>query len=133
MLVSERKLKKYYLSFPAFTYALSELHIQIPEGILMEHLFVSIFDAKFFYRSTTKEEVDIVQTEPEVMPIEIKYKPQILPKDIRGIRSFIRKYKPKQGMIISKDEEREIEINGMVIKIVPYWKVLIGQYYEKTI
>jgi hypothetical protein len=30
-------------------------------------------------------------------------------------------------MIISKDEERKININGVVIKIVPYWKVLIGR------
>lgn len=127
MLVSERKLKKYYLSYPAFTSALIEPHIQIDEGVMIEHLFVSKFEAKFFYRSTTKEEVDIIQTHPIILPIEVKYKSQILPKDLRGIKSFINKYGCKEAVVISKDEDKRIKVNNATIKIVPYWKILIEE------
>jgi predicted AAA+ superfamily ATPase len=103
MLVSEKKLKKYYLSYPAFTYSLIEPHIQLDEGIIFEHLFVSLMDAKFFYRSTTKEEVDIIQTQGKILPVEIKYKANISMKDLRGIKSFIKRYDCKQGLVISKE------------------------------
>lgn len=125
MLVIERRLKKYYLSYPAFTSALIEPHIHIDEGVMIEHLFVSILDAKFFYRSSTKEEVDIVQIYPKILPIEVKYKSQILPKDIRGIKSFLKKYGCKEAVLISKDEEKMIEVNNAIIKVIPYWKRIV--------
>jgi len=125
MLMSERRLKKYYLSFPAFTLSLIEPHIPLNEGLILEHLFVSSLDAKFFYRCGTKEEVDIIQTQPDILPVEIKYKSDISMKDLRGMKSFLKKYGCKEGVVISKDEERMLIFEDTTIKLIPYWKILL--------
>lgn len=124
MLVSERRLKKYYLGFPAFTLSLMEPHIQLDDGAILEQAFISSFGAEFFYRSATKEEVDIIQTQPKVLPIEIKYRPNICLRDLRGMKSFIKRYGCKEGLVISRDEEKELNIEGARIRLIPYWKAL---------
>jgi len=128
MLVSQRRLKKFYLTVTAFTLSLIEPHIQLDEGLIIEHLFVSRLDAKFFYRSTTKEEVDIIQTQPDILPVEIKYKSDISMKDLRGMKSFLNKYGCKQGIVISRDLEKDFIFENAKVKIIPYWKMLLGFY-----
>ena len=126
MLTSEKKLKKYYLTYSAFLFALIDSpQIQLKEGMIIENLFASFLNAKFFYRSTTKEEVDFIQTEPEILPIEIKYKSRILPSDLRGIKSFMYRYKYEKGVIISKSEKSKIKNTLGQIEIVPYWEYLL--------
>lgn len=125
MLVSERRLKKYYPGFPAFTLSLIEPHIQLNEGIIFEHLFVSSLDARFFYRTDTKEEVDIIQTQPRILPVEIKYKSNISMKDLRGMKSFLKQFDCREGLVISKEEERDVHLEGATIKLIPYWKILL--------
>jgi len=60
LLTSEKKRKKYYLAHPAFCSALVDEASDELKGRLVENLFISVLKAKFFYHSTTKEEVDII-------------------------------------------------------------------------
>jgi predicted AAA+ superfamily ATPase len=137
-LTSEKKLKKYYLTFPALTLALAGQPSQETKGKVIENLLVSLTGGNFFYRSASKEEVDII-LEPQkislgslglegkerVIPLEIKYSNKIYPKDLRGLRSFMKKYKVKQGYLISKDIEEEPKFNWGRIFIIPAWKFLL--------
>lgn len=126
LLTSEKKLKRYYLSHSCFSNFFSEEPYK--EGYmdnLIENLFVTIRDSQFFYRSPTMQEVDIVEVKDgETVPIEIKYKNNIMKKDIRGMLSFIKKYSPKEAIIISKDQWERLQILETTVEIVPHWKFL---------
>jgi len=126
LLTSEKKRKKYYLAYPAFGLALSGEPSKEFRGKLVENLFVSLLKARFFYRSTTKEEVDIViPRESTFLPIEIKYRGRIQRRDLAGLKSFMARYKSKKGYLISYDFEKECSFSWGEISILPAWKFLL--------
>jgi predicted AAA+ superfamily ATPase len=128
LIVSERRLKKYYLPYTSFSYFLSDgLPGEEAWGRLMENLFVGHLGGEFFYRSSTGEEVDIVLLRDggRFVPVEIKWKDKIISRDIRGLRSFMRKYDVRRGYLISRNEEDEIENSHGTIVVIPYWKALL--------
>jgi len=47
----------------------------------------------------------MVQTAPEVLLSEIKYKRQIVPHELWGIKSFMRRYACRKGLVITRGEE----------------------------
>ncbi|MFQ6083163.1 MAG: ATP-binding protein [Candidatus Aminicenantia bacterium] len=139
-LTSEKKLKKYYLTYPALTLALAGQPSPGTKGKVIENLLVSLTDGDFFYRSASKEEVDIIlepqkismdlKVEGPGIPLEIKYSNKIYPKDLRGVRSFMKKYGVKQGYIISEDFEEELNFDWGRISIIPAWKFLLKMEYK---
>ena len=56
------------------------------------------------------------------MPIEVKYGDI---KDMTGIVKFMGLFNVKEGLIISKNEEREQKIDNKKILVVPAWKWLL--------
>ena len=75
MLTSEKKMKKFYLATTSF---FSFLNNEINESKLIENLIVAFVDAKFFWRTPQKYEVDIILKEKnKIIPIEVKYKEYI--------------------------------------------------------
>lgn len=140
LLTSEKKLKKYYLSHPALTLALTGQPSPEAKGRIMENLFVSLTGGNFFYRSTSGEEVDIIVDPKKIspvlkresfgIPLEIKYTNKIYPKDLRGLTSFMRRYKVKQGFIISKGLEEEQKFDWGRVSIIPAWKFLLKIEYK---
>jgi len=127
LLTSEKKAKKYYLSTTAFTYFLSENRGgKNLEGKLIENLMVSLTDAQFFYRTSTKEEVDIIKVkDSHPIPIEIKYRSSIYKRDARGLNSFMKKYSLSRGTMITRDLEGSIQLTAGTVDCVPYWKFLV--------
>jgi len=126
LLTSEKKRKKYYLAYPAFSLALIGEPSDELKGRLVENLFISVLKARFFYHSTTKEEVDIVlPTENTFLPIEVKYKRRIQKKDMSGLRSFMMRYKVDKGCLLSYDFEKEYAFPWGKIFIIPAWKFLL--------
>ena len=115
---SERKLKKYYptvisadLSFSVDSTARSHA---------FEWLIVNQTGAEFFWRDVYKNEVDIVLGKKEPVPIEIKYGKI----SAEGLSAFMRKFKIKNGTIVSFDIEDEIKVKEGTIKIIPAYIML---------
>ncbi|MCP2519523.1 ATP-binding protein [Candidatus Aminicenantes bacterium AC-708-M15] len=115
----ERKLKKYYPSMISVDLLFKE--DSFSKSKVFEWLIVNQLNAEFFWRDPYKNEVDIVLLEKEPLPIEIKYGKI----EVKGILSFMKKFRVDKGFIISWDKEGEQQINGNVISIIPAYKFLL--------
>lgn len=129
LLTSEKKLKKYYLSYPAFCLALKDFPIDSEyKGLLIENLLVSCEKSLFFYRSPSKWEVDLIKTEgEEIIPVEVKYQESISTRDLKGLKNFMGKFKVKKGILISKDLESKLDAPVGTIEVIPIWKYLLWE------
>lgn len=78
-----------------------------------------------YWRTKTKEEVDIVIYTPErLLPIEIKSDKKIQTKHLKGIRSFFSKEKEKVGVLVGRFEDADIlEDEKSRIYLLPYWMI----------
>ena len=78
-----------------------------------------------YWRTRTKEEVDIIVYTPEkLLPIEIKSNKKIQTKHLKGIRSFFAKEKEKVGVLIGRFEDADIiEEDKTRIYLLPYWMI----------
>ncbi|MFH1637288.1 MAG: ATP-binding protein [Candidatus Woesearchaeota archaeon] len=109
-LSSSRKLKRVYPYHPCFCYG-------IDEGKLIESLFVSLFDAKHYWREKEKE-VDIIL---KGIPIEIKYRKSISESDIKNVTYFMEHFNQDKGIIITK----ELDEKKGKIQFIPAWKAAL--------
>ena len=78
-----------------------------------------------YWRTRTKEKVDIVVYTPErLLPIEIKSDKKIQTKHLKGIRSFFEKEKEKVGVLVGRFEDADILEEGETrIYLLPYWMI----------
>ncbi|MBI5740889.1 MAG: ATP-binding protein [Nitrospirae bacterium] len=78
-----------------------------------------------YWRTKTKEEVDIIVYTPErLLPIEIKSDKKIQTKHLKGIRSFLAKEKEKTGVLVGRFEDADIiEEDNIRIYMLPYWMI----------
>jgi predicted AAA+ superfamily ATPase len=124
-LTSEKKSKKFY---PATT-SLAFLY-DSDYGKMIESLVLQNFNYKFFYRKAEKE-VDFVEVsnEKNILPIEIKARKSIDKEMKKSLLDFMKKFKVKEGVIVTEDYESEEDsewfgIKGK-IKYIPLWKWLL--------
>ncbi len=115
----EKKSKKYYPVINSIELVFKEE--EFFQSKVFETLIVNQLEAEFFWRDTSQNEVDIVLSNKEIIPIEIKYG-KIKTK---GLQIFIKKFNTKNNYIISYDQESEEKINGKKIKIIPSYKFLL--------
>jgi predicted AAA+ superfamily ATPase len=95
-------------------------------GAMVEnHVFLSLrnsFSDKTinFWRTTAKAEVDfILRLDNEIIPIETKYQTFQKPKISRSLRSFIKTYKPRKALIITKNFWNQEKIENTIILFAP--------------
>ncbi len=70
-----------------------------------------------------KEEVDIVlEINEEIIPIEVKYQNKIARRDIKGIITFMEKFKIKKGIVVTKDLFKE---EGDIL-FIPAWLFVLS-------
>lgn len=130
MLTSEKKMKKFYLTTTSLYPFLNE---QIDEAKLIENLVVISVDAKFFWRTPQKYEVDIIlYKKGKIVPIEVKYKENITNKDLKNLFRFCEKFNVEEALLLTKDEfsESKFELkNGKNLKIqfIPVWRFLLDR------
>jgi len=126
MMTSEKKSKKFYLSSTSFSPYLSP---NADTSKLVENFVITESNAKFFWRTPQKDEVDVVLADykkDKILPIEVKYKNSIAKKDLRSLTKFCLKFKITNALILTKDLE-EIRIKTkdkkkIKIKFLPVWK-----------
>ena len=128
MLTSEKKMKKFYLTTTSF---FPFLNNEIDESKLIENLIVAFVDAKFFWRTPQKYEVDVILKEKsKIIPIEVKYKEYISKKDTKNLLRFCEKFNVEEAVMItqSKSNEEIFKLKSgakIRIKFIPVWKFLL--------
>jgi predicted AAA+ superfamily ATPase len=84
-------------------------------------LVVNQLKAEFFWRDPYKNEVDIVTTNGEPLPIEVKYGKI----DFKGLLAFMKRFKVEEGYVISPDKEETQKVGGKRISVVPAFKFFL--------
>ena len=76
-----------------------------------------------YWRTRTKEEVDIVVQTPErLLPIEIKSDKRIQTKYLKGLRSFLEKENEHIGILVGRFDKADILEDGKNrIYLMPHW------------
>lgn len=107
LISSEKRLKKYYLASPSFSFSLVDF---INKGSLFENYFASQTSSSYFWRDVYKNEVDFIEVDEkkDIVPVEVKYKKEINLNDIKNLLLFMKKYKIKKGKVYYLGEEKKL-------------------------
>jgi len=81
---------------------MSNLNETLP--FIYETIIVNNFDINFFFRTTSKREVDFIKIDNnKIIPIELKYKERIRNDDLNGLIYFLDKFKLDEGILLTKE------------------------------
>jgi len=73
-----------------------------------------------YWRTIAKAEVDFVlRIKDEIIPVEVKYQIFKEPKVSKSLRSFIKSYKIKKALVVTKDFWENMKLNDTTILFVP--------------
>ncbi|MFH1210142.1 MAG: ATP-binding protein [archaeon] len=115
-----RKKKRAYPTDNALTYLYKPKIEEDFFGRMIETLAVNKLKASTFWKNSG--EIDIIH---EGLPIEVKYQENIKSEDLKIVKEFMKKFNKKEGLILTKNEEREIKLEEGIIKLIPFWKWLL--------
>lgn len=100
-------------------------------GFVLENLIGS----KLFYSSKLKnenlfywrinDEVDFIAKNKEALPVEVKYRSEIKPKDLKGLLNFMKKSRASKGVVVTKDVLKREKIDENEILFIPAWLFLL--------
>ncbi len=124
LITSEKKLKKYYLASPSFSWALNNDFVD-NIGKLVENYVISSKDYIFFWRDAYQHEVDFIDVvNDKIIPIEIKYKKEIILKEIKSLSIFANKFNVSKAVILSKNiEEKLLKFKDLDIVVKPVFLI----------
>ncbi len=122
--------KPYFIDLGLRNYAINNFNLleeRVDKGSMVENfIFNSLmnmtkdFGKISYWRTLGKAEIDFVlNLEREIIPVEVKFAEMKKPKVSRGFRSFVNSYKPKKGLIVTKNLFDEIKINDTMVKFIP--------------
>jgi len=121
--------KVYFLDLGLRNYIIDSfnpLEKRTDAGALIENFVFLGFRNNFkditinFWRTIAKAEVDFVlRLKDEIIPVEVKYQNFKEPKISKSLRSFIRSYKTKKAVVVTKDFWDQMKISGTTILFVP--------------
>jgi len=126
---SEKKLKKVYNINTTYSYLFSKEMSNLNETLpfIYETIIVNNFDINFFFRTTSKREVDFIKIDNnKIIPIELKYKERIKNDDLNGLIYFLDKFKLDEGILLTKDLKKEGIINNKKITFIPLVEFLLN-------
>lgn len=115
-----RKKKRAYPSDTAIIYLYKSQQDETFFGKVVETSVANKIEADLFWKN--RNEVDFVH---ENTPIEVKYKEKINSEDFKAIREFMKKFSVKEGIIITKKDEKIINFAEGRIRLIPLWKWLL--------
>lgn len=127
LLTSEKKLKKFYPAASAFFFYSDQWKPDF--SYVFENSIILESGSDFFYRDNYKNEVDVIvrvegytgRKVPGIVPIEIKFSDNIKPKAFGPIQLFMKRNNIDKGIIITKNTENEITVDGFHLQLIPGW------------
>ncbi len=115
-----RKKKRAYPTDNALSYLYKSKIDESFFGRMVETIAVNKLRATSFWKNGN--EVDIIYNGT---PLEVKYQEKINTEDFKSIIQFMKKFNQKQGILVTKKEEKEIRLKEGTIKLIPAWKFLL--------
>jgi len=123
-ITSEKKLKRYYLASPSFSWALTDF---LEAGRLVENFVPSLRNYQFFWRDSYHHEIDFIEIEHNsIIPIEVKYKETIHAKDVANLLLFSKKFSCKKALVLKKGTEEKstyFDSHGVEIFEKPVFRI----------
>lgn len=94
---------------------------QIIETFVYNYLRNNSTNDIFLWRHKQVHEVDFLIVNPEgILPLEVKYQPQIRPGDLKSLVYFCQKQKLKRAVVVTKDKEgEETAASDIKIQFIP--------------
>lgn len=120
---SLRKLKRLYLADNSIITAFYGSIDATLFGKMVENAVINALNARFFWRD--RHEVDVVVNG---IPVEVKYQPRVLPKDLKGLREFMRKFGVGRGVVVTRDEAKEAKFAEGKVKFIPAERFLLSPF-----
>ena len=114
----ERKLKKYYPAILSPTLTFKE--DAISQSKVLECVVANSLNAEFFWRDQYKNEVDIILTEPALIPLEVK----LSETKSKSLELFMQKFRAKKGYIITQNQETKEKGK---IEVMPAFKYFLDR------
>jgi predicted AAA+ superfamily ATPase len=116
-----RKIKRAYPTDPSFiTLYKSSSADESLMGKVVETVVINNNKAEFFWKNS--HEIDMVLGD---VPVEVKYKEKILDADLKGVSAFMRKFKKKDAMLLTKNDDKKIKLNEGEITLIPVIRWLL--------
>ena len=97
------------------------------EGVIASHLInkhSTEFSKEVYYWRQIYEVDFVLDLKTQRLPIEVKYRTNIDPKDLKGLMKFMEKFKLSWGLVLTKDRMSREEIDGKKIYYIPAWLFL---------
>jgi hypothetical protein len=122
-ITSARKLKKAYLCDAGLASALStRVFDEAFLGKLVENLAANHPDAKFFWRTPQKSEVDVIlKKKDRIVPLEVKYQSAVEKDVLKGLVKFMENFGCNKGFVITKDLFEKKRAGKKEIQFAPAW------------
>lgn len=122
-IASIRKLKKAY---PCDTGLISALGSRGFDeaflGKLVETLAANHPDAKSFWRTPQKSEVDVIlKKKDKLIPLEVKHRGAVGTDELKGLVKFMKNFNCDRGLVITKDLLEKKRVEKKEILLVPAW------------
>ncbi len=86
--------------------------------------------SKVFYWKETVE-MDFY-AERQRLAVECKFRDDITEKDVRGLLTFMQRYRPAEGVVVTESAEDERTFGTNKIRMVPLWRFLLAQHGSET-
>ena len=115
-----RKKKRAYPTDTALSYLYKPKIDESFFGRMVETIIVNKLRANSFWKNGN--EIDIIHNST---PIEVKYQENINSEDFKPMKEFMRKFNQKQGILITKKEEKNVKFEEGTIRLIPAWKFLL--------
>ena len=125
--------KKCYMIDPALIritgFRVSEDRGRLLENIVFLHLKIQ---TKEIYFHKDKKECDFILREGNqiVQAIQVTTNlsdPEVRNREIEGLLEAMNTYQLQEGIILTENEHDKIELDGLVISVIPIWKWLLFQ------
>jgi len=123
---TERKLKRYYptilsvdLLFKQDDYSRSKI---------FEAFLINQLKAEYFWRDPYKHEVDMIQTNDSIFPIEMKYGKI----ETKNLIKFMDTFNVNNAFILTTNKEQVLNSDEKTIHIIPAYKFLLREVDNKN-
>ncbi|MBS3060080.1 MAG: ATP-binding protein [DPANN group archaeon] len=115
-----RKTKRAYLTDTGIISAYKPIIDDSFFGRMVETAVINALGTNMFWKNSYDVDAVINKT-----PVEVKYQHNIVSDDLKGTKEFMKKFKTKKGIIITKDTENEIKTEHGKIHLIPAWKFML--------
>jgi predicted AAA+ superfamily ATPase len=124
--ISEKNFKIYAADHAFFHLEDTEEGL-IAETLVFNHCKKHISEDVFYWKNPKGNEVDIIiMRDKNLLPVEVKFKSKVDKKELKGLLSFMDKYRCKNGIVVTKNSLDSLDSDGKTILLVPVWLFLLA-------